>query len=128
MASTEIPVEVVGPHELRVDVVRLEVAAQNVSRDAARRNPLEVFAWAVAADAVVGSRRGWCLIYDRVAACGLNALLAAPLLRKDMVNVDVPVKATLYRRFFTCHPVSSTFAQQERVYAFICGTVSRAQR
>ena len=91
---------------LRVDVVRLEVAAQNVSRDAARRNPLEVFAWAVAADAAVGSRREGCLIYDRVAACGLNALLAAPFLWKDMVNVDVLVKVTLYRRLFTCHPVS----------------------
>ena len=108
--------------------MRLEVAVQSVSRDAARRDPLEVFAWSVPSDAAVGSSREWCLVYDRVAAGGLNALIAAPLLRKDMVNVDALVEVILYGRLFARHPVASAFAQQERVYAFVCGTVSSAQR
>ena len=41
-----------------------------------------------------------------------------------MVNVDALVEVILYGRLFARHPVASAFAQQERVYAFVCGTVS----
>ena len=110
--------------------MRLKVAVQNVPRNSilAGLNTQEVLARSISTDAAVGSRRKRGFVYDRVAASGLNAMIAAPLLWKDMMNVDALVEVVLYGRLFASHPIARAFAQQERIYALVRGTVSRAQR
>ena len=108
--------------------MRQEIFVQSDSRDAIRGNQVKVVAWGLAADAAVGPSSEWCLVNDRVAPCGLNAFLPAPLLRKDVVNVNAFVKITRYGRPLARYLVTSTFAQQQGVQAFVRGAVSRAQR
>src|SRR5690606_33408119 len=87
-------IEVVGPQQLRFDQVRAEVGIEAGALDWRRAGRAffkgrEVLRRCAAANDTVGAIGERRLVDDGIKPAGRNALLLAPILREDVVDIDI---------------------------------------
>src|SRR5262249_16649869 len=71
------------------------------------------------------SQRGF--IHDTIVALRINTPLLAPVLGKNVMDVDALIEIHLDIHGFTGTKIPSAISQQEGIQALICGTIPRAQ-
>src|SRR5262245_59749261 len=111
-----------------VDYMCREDLVHAIGRDTTLLKSREIFARSPATDDSIRSGRNGCLIDNAVASLMPDSVVMAPMLRKDVMNVDAVIEVACDVDRLACSEVFPSISHQQRRETLVSRTVACSQR